>query len=147
MIALRRLSVDDAALLHSMLQANAAHLTQRGDFADEVALTLDEVRARLDDAIVRFAIEDDGEPVGHLALIPVDPPRWSIGYWVAADHVGRGVCSAAVALAIDEVRALGATDLFAGVTHGNEPSMAVLRKLGFAEVADLDAYTRFQLVL
>lgn len=147
MISLRRLGVGDAELLHSMLQRNAEHLTQRGDFTDEVALTLDEVRARLTDAIVRFAIEDDGRPVGHLALVPVDPPHWTVGYWVAADHVGRGVCTAAVRLALDEARALGAIDLYAGVTHGNEPSVAVLRKLGFEVAADLDTYTRFRIDL
>lgn len=147
MISLRRLGVDDAPLLHSMLQANAEHLTQLGDFADEVALTLDEVTARLRDGIVRFAIEDHAEPVGHLALVPVDPPRWTVGYWVAEGHVGRGVCTAAVRLALDEARALGATDLFAGVTHGNEASMAVLRKVGFGVETDLETYTRFRIGL
>ena len=146
-IALRRLDQSDAELLHSMLQRNADHLTQRGDYADEVALTLEEVRARLADAIVRFAIEEGDEPVGHLALVPVDPPHWTVGYWVAADHVGRGVCTAAVRLALDEARALGAVDLYAGVTHGNEPSIAVLRKLGFEIAADLDTYTRFRIDL
>jgi RimJ/RimL family protein N-acetyltransferase len=146
-ISLRRLGVDDAGLLHSMLQANAAHLTQRGDFADEVALSLGEVRARLTDNIVRFVIEDDAEPVGHVALVPVDPPHWTIGYWVAGGHVGRGVCTAAVRLALDEARTFGAIDVYAGVTHGNEPSMAVLRKLRFEVVADLDTYTRFWLAL
>ena len=116
MISLRRLGAGDAELLHSMLQANAEHLTQRGDFTDEVALTFDDVRARFADAIVRFAIEDDARPVGHLALVPVDPPHWTVGYWVAADHVGRGVCTAAVRLAFGEARALGALDLYAGVT-------------------------------
>jgi RimJ/RimL family protein N-acetyltransferase len=146
-ISLRRLSVDDAALLHSMLQANAGHLTRLGDFADEVALTLDDVTARLTDGIVRFAIEDDGAPVGHLALVPVDPPRWTVGYWVAQDHVGRGVCTAAVRQALDEARALGATDLYAGVTHGNDASMAVLRKVGFGVETDLETYTRFRIGL
>jgi len=146
-IALRRLGVDDAELLHRMLQRNAAHLTQRGDFADEVALNRDEVRERLSDGIVRFVIEEDAQPVGHVALVPVDPPHWTLGYWVDGDHVGRGVCTEAVRLALDEVRSLGAVDLYAGVTHGNEPSMAVLRKLGFEGAADLDTYTRFRLEL
>ena len=147
MISLRRLGVDEGPLLHSMLQANAEHLTRLGDFADEVALTLDEVAARLADGIVRFVIEDDGVPVGHLALVPVDPPRWTVGYWVAEEHIGRGVCTAAVRRALDEARALGATDLYAGVTHGNDASMAVLRKVGFGVETDLETYTRFRIGL
>lgn len=147
MLSLRPLGVDDAEALHEMLQRNAAHLTQRGDFDEEVALTVDEVRARLDDGIVRFGIDDDGNLVGHLALVPVNPPSWTVGYWVDAAHCGRGVCTEAVRLALDEARALGAVDLYAGVTHGNEPSMAVLRKVGFSVEADLDTYTRFKRAL
>ena len=57
------------------------------------------------------------------------------------------MCTAAVRLALDEARALGAVDLYAGVTHGNAPSIAVLRKLGFEIAADLDTYTRFRIDL
>ncbi|WP_159392934.1 hypothetical protein [Streptomyces cyaneogriseus] len=43
------------------------------------------------------------------------------------------------------VRVLGATDIFAGVTHGNDKSAALLRRLGFEPVADFARCTRFRL--
>lgn len=53
-----------------------------------------------------------------------------------------------MAALLDHARdGLGATDVFAGVTHGNTPSVALLRRLGFDVAADLDGYTRFHLSL
>jgi RimJ/RimL family protein N-acetyltransferase len=43
--------------------------------------------------------------------------------------------------------ALRATDIFAGVTHGNDKSVAVLRRLGFARVSSFQRYDRYLLVL
>jgi len=42
---------------------------------------------------------------------------------------------------------LGATDVFAGVRHGNVRSVAVLRRAGFVESVHFDHYTRFRLPL
>lgn len=39
------------------------------------------------------------------------------------------------------------TDVFAGVSHGNERSVALLHRLDFAVVADFDTYRRFHRAL
>ncbi|MFJ8588956.1 GNAT family N-acetyltransferase [Streptomyces sp. NPDC093595] len=55
--------------------------------------------------------------------------------------------AACTALHGHAARELGATDLFAGVTHGNDRSVALLSRLGFEPVADFEDYTRFRLRL
>ncbi|WP_088282374.1 GNAT family N-acetyltransferase [Kineosporia sp. A_224] len=77
--------------------------------------------------------------------MPVDPPRYGLGYWVRASSQGRGLASAAVGALLEHAQTrCGATDVFAGVTHGNDRSVALLRRLGFVEAATFERYTRFR---
>ena len=47
--------------------------------------------------------------------VPVDPPRFGLGYWLAVDVTGCGVATAAVWALLEHAPAgLGATDVFAG---------------------------------
>ncbi|WP_018383043.1 GNAT family N-acetyltransferase [Wenjunlia vitaminophila] len=55
--------------------------------------------------------------------------------------------AACAALYSHAARELGAIDIFAGVTHGNDKSTVLLRRLGFEPVADFEEYTRFRLGL
>jgi len=75
--------------------------------------------------------------------VPVDPPRYGLGYWLAEDATGHGYATAAVRALLDHARTLQATDVLAGVTHGNDRSVALLRRLGFARVAEFDSYDRY----
>ncbi|MES0837337.1 GNAT family N-acetyltransferase [Nocardiopsis tropica] len=69
-------------------------------------------------------------------------------YWLARAATGKGRAGAACAALIGSAfTVLGATDMFAGVTRGNGPSAAVLRRLGFAPVEEFPTYTRFHLPL
>ncbi|AGZ41150.1 N-acetyltransferase GCN5 [Actinoplanes friuliensis DSM 7358] len=148
---LRQLAPSDAADYYALVQANAGHLTRHGDYQDEVAATADEVTESLagqDGAQFRFGVFLHGRLIGRADLIPVDPPRFGLGYWLSEDATGNGYAGAAVGALLDHARAVhGATDVFAGVTHGNRPSEALLHRLGFTVVADLGTYNRFHLAL
>lgn len=146
-LCLRELTDQHATEYFALVQANAEHLTARGDYRDEVAATLDDVTTGLGeptDLPVRFGVFDDDVLVGRVDLVPVDPPRFGLGYWLAAHATGRGyaTCSVAALLAY-AADVLDATDVYAGVTHGNTPSEAVLERLGFTRSATFETYTRW----
>jgi RimJ/RimL family protein N-acetyltransferase len=148
-LELRPLLPGDADRYHALVQQNRAHLTAHGDYLDEVAASVDDVRRELArtavDPPLAFGIWWDDALIGRCDLVPVDPPRYGLGYWVGASIQGRGLASAAVAALLDYAQTrCAATDVFAGVTHGNERSAALLRRLGFVEAATFERYTRFR---
>jgi ribosomal-protein-alanine N-acetyltransferase len=64
-----------------------------------------------------------------------------VGYWVSAEHAGRGVTTAAVALAVDHCFSrVGLHRIEATVRPENAASLRVLRKLGFREEGLLKRY-------
>lgn len=73
----------------------------------------------------------DGVAVGSINVFP-DEGHTAIGYWLAREHWGRGIASAALSLMLVEHpgRPLRAT-----TSAQNHASMKVLRKSGFVEVA------------
>lgn len=98
------------------------------------------------DTTFRFGIVFQGALIGRIDLIGVEPPRYSLGYWVCESAAGRGYASAALVALIAFARSgLDATDLYAGVTHGNGPSERLLLRAGFAPAARFETYTRFHL--
>ncbi len=63
--------------------------------------------------------------IGRVDLVPVDPPSYVIGYWLGEESTGRGYATAACRAVIDYAQQfLLASDIFAGVTHGNKRSVA-----------------------
>jgi RimJ/RimL family protein N-acetyltransferase len=106
----------------------------------------------------RFAVDSDGravahffgmwlderEMVGRIVPVPVDLPAYGMGYSVTNPQQGKGFASASVIAIVDHAAALGATEVFAGVSHGNAASRRVLEKCGFVEVAKLGSCTRFR---
>jgi RimJ/RimL family protein N-acetyltransferase len=145
-ISLRPLT--DAEAYHALLRDNRAHLTQHGDYQEETAKTLAAVRADLatpDD--LRFGIHPGDKLIGRIDLIAADPPRYSLGYWLATTATGHGYATAAAKAVMNLAVRLGATDVYAGVTHGNAKSAAVLERIGFTAVVEFDAYTRYHRAL
>lgn len=55
----------------------------------------------------------------------------SVGYWVDADHLGRGVATGAVDFACTEARRLGLHRVEAGTLVHNTASQRVLERVGF----------------
>ncbi|MFI6293544.1 GNAT family N-acetyltransferase [Nonomuraea sp. NPDC050790] len=150
-LTLRPLVVDDAEVYFDLVVRNRGHLTRFGDYEEVKAATLESVArefARSAGRNLRFGIWLSGRLVGRVDLNPVDPPRYSMGYWLDEGATGRGYMTAACGALVDFARVeLGATEVFAGVTHGNLRSVAVLERLGFGVVAEFERYTRFRLVL
>ncbi|GIG63277.1 hypothetical protein Lfu02_76490 [Longispora fulva] len=148
-LVLTELGVADADAYFELLQASRDHLGP--DYAEEVAATRTEILdyfASPDDDNLHYGLRLNGTLIGRIDLNPVKPPHYVLGYWLGAGHVGHGYATAAGRAVAEYARvSLRATDLFAGVTHGNDRSVAVLRRLGFAAVATFDEYTRYQLAL
>lgn len=137
--------------MYTLVQNNRAHLTALGDFEEEVAAPPEKWSsdfATASGSNRRFGICLKERLIGRMDLVAVDAPKYSVGYWLAEDAVGHGYATSAlaslIALARDE---LGASDIFAGVTHGNGRSEALLGRLGFQRVARFEKYTRFHLPL
>jgi RimJ/RimL family protein N-acetyltransferase len=146
-LVLRPFELTDNADHFTLVQANAAHLTRLGDYEGDVALDLSGWTERFSEPHARdglFRIVVGDMPVGLIHLGPVDPPRFGLGYWLAETATGRGYATAAVRAILDYAQTRrAATDVFAGVTHGNDKSSAVLARCGFTPVADFDRYTRW----
>jgi RimJ/RimL family protein N-acetyltransferase len=147
-VVLRELGAADAPAFHGLLQANRGHLLRlNDDHLGQIETTVEEHARRFGDATDRtlyLGIVEHGRLVGHVALVHREPPRWGLGYWLAEEATGRGLATAAVAAVVDHGRtALGAEDVLAGVSHGNDASVAVLTRNGFERVAEFPTYDRY----
>ena len=138
------LTTDHCEAVYELVQRNRCHLTAHGDYAELVAASQEAVRAALEekrDNGLRLGIFLGAVLIGCMDLVAVSPPRYGLGYWLAAEATGKGYATAALNALIDFARTeLKATDIFAGVTHGNRPSVAVLERAGFLPI---ETYTRF----
>ncbi len=146
-VVLRPLTVSDAQAYHDLLTSNRGHLTQHGNFVEETAWSLETVRSSLASCSNHtFGIWRHGALLGRVDLVPVEPPKYGLGYLLAASATGQGVATESVRAVMDWARdVLLAEAVFAGVTHGNSPSVAVLERLGFSAVQEFESYTRFRL--
>ena len=149
-VTLRALTPDIAVTYESAMKANAAHLTRHGNYAQEVEKAASEYVTEFQKQwpALAFGIYEMEELVGSVALVPVDPPQYGLGYWLAESACGRGLATTAVeAVARYAEETLAATNIFAGVTHGNDKSRAVLQRAGFQVVAEFEDYTRYHRAL
>jgi RimJ/RimL family protein N-acetyltransferase len=138
----------DAADLVKLYRQNVEHLTRYGDYQEQVQATEADVREELShlDSRLCWRIVVEGRFVGRAELVAVDPPKYGLGYLLDMNECGRGVATEAVRSLVEYAfDSLGATDVFAGVTHGNERSVTLLQRLGFDRVAQFESYDRFHL--
>jgi RimJ/RimL family protein N-acetyltransferase len=150
LVTLRRLRPSDAVGYASLLRENREHLTRLGNYEDEVATPATEYAEQFgrDGPALAFGIYEAETMVGSVALVAVDPPRYGLGYWLAEGACGRGLATLAVAAVVTYASdVLSATDVYAGVTHGNEKSIAVLTRNGFSLSAEFEAYDRYHCAL
>ena len=149
-LLLRSLAVGDLEDYFALVERNRSHLTRHGDFGFFLDATFEDVRARFlepSEDNLRLGVWYSGKLIGRVDLNPFEPPRWVLGYWLDEGFTGSGLMTTACRAAVRHARALGATELYAGVTDGNEPSIRLLRRLGFEHLQDVAARSRWRLPL
>jgi RimJ/RimL family protein N-acetyltransferase len=144
-LTLRPLVSADLDAYAALVEANRDHLTSRGDYVELRAATKEELANDLaSEEPARFGVWLGDALIGRVDLIPREGGDAVLGYWLDERHTGRGYATETCRALIDfGRRALDLTDVWAGVTKGNEPSERVLERLGFERVADMGSYTRF----
>ena len=148
-LTLNKLTVADAPAYYAVLDRNRDHLSRYGDYQDEANATpawaVDHLAQSASD---RFGIWQNHLLIGRVDLVHAAPPQYGLGYWISHDAARHGYATAACAAVLRHAyTSHDATDIFAGVSHGNIPSIAVLRRLGFRPITRLGHHTRFHLPL
>jgi diamine N-acetyltransferase len=91
----------------------------------------------------RAIVTEAGEVVGFL-MLEIDPdeedgrPFWLWRLMIAADHQRQGFGTAALALALDEVRARGGTEIYTSWLPGEGSPGPFYERLGFVATGELD---------
>ncbi|MFE1349734.1 GNAT family N-acetyltransferase [Streptomyces sp. NPDC058757] len=150
-LTLCALTAEQADEYYALIDRNREHLTRHGDYRTLAASDYRTARAELLDdpgPSLRCGVLLHGALIGRVDLVAVNPPKYGFGYWLDHGATGHGYATAACRALIEYgATALGATDVFAGVTHGNDKSGAVLTRLGFKVAEVFETYTRHHLAL
>lgn len=148
-LRLIELSERDLDAYYELIDANREHLTRLGDYASMKVATLASTAQMLrehDGIDLRMGIWFGDQLIGRIDLLPKEPGKSGIGYWLGQAFTGRGFATLACRALIDYGRdELGIEEVYAGVTKGNTASEAVLRRVGFHRLADMGTYNRFML--
>jgi [ribosomal protein S5]-alanine N-acetyltransferase len=145
-VNLRPLQIGDGELLLALYSANRAFLEpfdppRAPDFLTSSGQTREvafSVEAAAVGAAQRFVISDGDDPVGVLGISNIIEGAFrsaNLGYWVAQEHNGRGVATAAVAQAVEwAFDERGLHRLEAGTLLDNVGSQKVLERNGFLRI-------------
>lgn len=151
----RPVTLDDAPALAGLLRDNRDFLAPWEPVRDDDYFTERGQRALLGDALERqhqgsallhVILDEAGLVAGRITLSEIVRGPFqscSLGYWVAADHNGRGLATAAVrhivAVAFDELRL---HRIQAGTLPHNTASQRVLARNGFIRIGVAPAYLK-----
>lgn len=139
-VALRLLEERDVDELYALVEANRAYLAEwmpwaatetRGNAAAFIRLTRIQVG---ENNGLNTAITVHGRLAGMAGVGQIDWANRSteIGYWLAAEHQGRGIMTAAVAAHLEHLfGALGLNRVTIKAATGNARSRAIAERLGF----------------
>lgn len=137
-VELRPLCVEDAeALWHFEVQNRAwfeRWVGPRPDTYWELGSLTKIIEAQLEDTDAMFLVWDGATLMGRVNLTAIEAGVAQLGYRIGEVHMGRGVASTAVLLALEEARALGLWAVEARVASGNPASVRVLEKCGFRPI-------------
>ena len=79
-----------------------------------------------------FVIDLDGQVIGSVGLSGIKGHRAEIGYWLAAEHWGCGITTAAVKMVTAyAIKELGLRRVYAYVAPANKASSGVLKNSGY----------------
>lgn len=134
-VSLRPLTDDDRPVLFEFQkdpQANQMAAFTSEDPTDEDAHRKwwEMVMAR--DDVTKRGILCDGELVGSVMSFTMDG-QLEVTYWIARDHWGRGIATAALAQLLETV---GTRPIYARAAQDNKGSLRVLEKCGFVVCAE-----------
>lgn len=153
-VTVRPARAEDAEPLAALYRDNRAHLAPFEPTRDEGFFTAAGQAGRLAALLTDrehgraypYVIEVDGRPAGRITVTNVARgPSCSgaLGYWVTADHTGRGVATAAVRHVLDDCFARhGLHRLEAATLVDNHASQAVLLRTGFTLIGRAPSYLR-----
>ena len=138
---IRLLGADDAEALAAVYRANRDFLRPFEPARDEAFFTVERQRERIEQSLEgdrwMWGIVEDGAIAGMIALNDVLRGALqlaNVGYWVARQHNGRGLASAALAEVVEF--AFGEAQLHrleAGTQPDNVASQRVLERNGFTK--------------
>jgi GNAT superfamily N-acetyltransferase len=142
-LSLRRLTADEIeALAPEIERGYAADIERNGGLSAAAArqkAAEDTPRVLADSNNVLYALEDDGERVGHLWVgeREVQGRRffWLWDVFVDEVHRGRGLGRLAMQLAEEEARRRGIARVELNVFGGNVVARSLYRSLGYDEVS------------
>ena len=149
-LVVRELVLADEDRYFRLVDRNRAHLNRHGDHQFEADATRADITGYFAapwDHNTRLGLWLAERLVGRVDLVPVDPPRWVLGYWLDEAVGGRGLMTAACRAVVGYPRTIGATEIYAGITNGNERSVGVVTRLGFRHVQDVEDRSRWRLAL
>jgi ribosomal-protein-serine acetyltransferase len=141
-VTLRRWRAADADLAYGMVTASLEHLRPWMSWAAEYSpeAAAEYLRSCEQEwasgAAFNYLISERGVPCGSAGLMArIGPGGLEIGYWVARDHVGRGIATAAAAALTEAAFGLPGIDR-TEIVHdlNNAASGQIPRKLGYARV-------------
>ena len=133
-LILKELGTDDFDEVHSLIQSNVSHLTRLGDYQDLVTKSVDDLRADWQNNAfeTQFGCMLNGQLIGTVTLIQYNKTTMGLGYWIDQNHTAQGFTSAAVEAVIQYGKdALGVLEYWAGIQASNEPSIKLVKRLGF----------------
>jgi ribosomal-protein-alanine N-acetyltransferase len=139
---LRELTLDDAAGMADAYRRNRTHLAPWDPARDaafyteqgQLAVVAGQLAAIRSGHVAAWVIEHDGRLVGRVNLNNIVRGvlrSGSLGYWVDADHLGRGVASGAVEEVCAMALGQGLHRVEAGTLVHNVASQRVLLRCGF----------------
>jgi RimJ/RimL family protein N-acetyltransferase len=135
--------------LLDLAKKNEAHLSEYGDYSSLLESTAEAFTAELarnTDGELMTAMMCGGEIIGVASLIRYREHVFGLGYWVDKAFEGRGLVSAACRALIDHaVHTYAATEIWAGTSHGNERSIALVQRLGMRKVREQAGHLSFML--